>query len=130
MNMSMAWIISTRVWVDENTNDKINQLLQIGRGFINREKLFNGIIYEWIVSGGITNINNITYIDKYGKTDDISKIHCIWIVIENNLWGSFKILCSKKGLNINIGFKIAVNYFIDIINEDSTNMLIYFLAKK
>lgn len=120
----MRYIISRRVWVDENTNYILNNLYDYGKRFISREELVSAIIYEWVDSGGIDKINNVL-LEKFQNKKD--KAHYVWIQTTLDLWEEFKILCDYKDVNINTGFKFAVNNFMDVVITDSIDLLNYFL---
>lgn len=120
VNMSMVWIVEKRVWVDDTTYERLSGLFKITRGFIPRDILCDAIIYEWIKSGGDKKVGNII-LNEYTP-----KVHCVWIVIQNNLWNDFKTLCSIRELDINVGFRIAIYRFIYLINDGSIDLLKYF----
>lgn len=118
----MRWVVEKRLWVDDNTSDKINILLKIGRGFINREKLLDAIIYEWIRRGCPIDFGILCF-----NTDgnaDIIKRQFIYFKITESLWNNFNnVDCN---LNINVKFKIAVDYFYKEYN-DYQNLLRYII---
>jgi hypothetical protein len=114
----MDFFSSKRIWVDDFTHDDLERLYQIGKGVINRHKICRAILNEWINSGGQIKVGNIIF-DRY-----IKKRHCIYMVVEDNLWNNFRYLCSTRELDINIGFKIAVYHFI---NLDETILIQLFL---
>lgn len=128
----MKYVVQKRVWVDMSTHDELSVLFGIGRGFISREEILSAIIYEWINSGGATKIDNIMYVDidkRNGRivAEDILKRHFIYFSITDDLWDNFKDTCSNTGINVNVGFKIAVNNFADLVIKDSIDMLNYIL---
>lgn len=108
MLIDMEWISSKRIWVDSDTYDKLNNPFKIIGRYISREDLLNEILYGWINSGGYTNIGDIE-LDKY-----VLRSHCIWLHVEDNLWNTFKYLCSERIIDINVGFRIAVLYYFYI----------------
>ena len=112
---------SKRVWVDVDTFKKLNRLFDITRGYIRREKIFDEAIREWKKSNGNKRVGNIIL------NDDTSKMHRMWIVVEEDLWEDFKILCNRYDVNvdINVGFKIAIYRFIDSIENDPRKLLEY-----
>jgi len=106
--MKTIWIAEKRIWVDSETYDKLNNPFKITRIYINRERLLNDILYEWINSDGCMKIGNID-IYRY-----VLKTHCIWLRIDENLWDTFKRLCSDRIIDINVGFRMAVYYYFYI----------------
>jgi hypothetical protein len=117
--MIMDFFSSKRIWVDSTTYDKLDKLFQIRKGVVSREKIYRAIIYEWINNGGPTKVGDII-LDK-----SIQKRYCIWILIEENLWDEFRYLCSIRGLDINIGFKIAVYHFVNLDEAILIQLFLY-----
>lgn len=104
----MKWISDKRIWVDSDTYDKLNNPFKILGRYISREDLLNDILCEWINSGGCRKVGNID-LDRY-----VLKTHCIWLRVEDNLWNTFKCLCSDRIIDINVGFRTAVLYYFYI----------------
>lgn len=107
------YITYKRVWTDDVTFDKLSDLFQITRGSITRYRLYRTMLEEWIDSGGDKKIGNVIL------TEYTIKNHCVWITVEESLWDDFKTLCYMRELDINIGFRIAVYRFINLIDEDN-----------
>lgn len=104
----MDFLSEKRIWVDSDIYYKINNPFKIIGRYISREDLLNDILYEWIKSEGDTKVGNVD-LDIY-----ILKTHCIWLRVEENLWNTFKYICSNKIIDINVGFRIAVLYYFYI----------------
>ena len=119
----MDFLSSKRIWVDSNTYEQLDNLFQIGRGLVSREKIYHAIIREWVNNGGQVKIGKRIF------EDSIRKRHCIWILVEDNLWYQFRYFCSTRELDINIGFKMAVNNFYELfdVTIDSITLIKLFL---
>jgi len=116
----MKWISDKRIWVDDTTFNTLSYLFKATKGYINREKLCGAIICEWIKSEGNIKIGNIIL------NRDIQKIHCMWLVVDDDLWNTFKYMCYRNGIDLGSGFKIMVYRFVDLIDNDPEKLLGYF----
>ncbi len=113
------YIADKRIWVDDDTFIKLSNLFKVTRGLIPRYELCSAILEEWVNSGGSLKVRNII-LDEYS-----TKNHYIFIPIHEDIWDSFIYCCSNKKLNINIAFRIAVSYFINLIDQE-TDLMEYF----
>lgn len=123
-NIHMLWIVEKRVWIDDDTYDKLNDLFRKTRGYVKREILCNAILYEWIKNNGNLKIGNIVF-DRYSSS---RKINCAWLNVDETLWDNFRYLCHRTGLDINTGFRIAIYNFIYIIDDNYQTLLRYFFG--
>ena len=126
----MIWVVKKRVWVDSDTQSKLSELFRKTRGYVIRNQLIAHMLYEWISAEGITHVGDISYVDKFGDAENISKRRFINFQVEYFLWNDFICCCSDNGLNANIGFKIAVNHFLYIISNNYENILSYIIEQK
>lgn len=113
------YIVDKRVWVDDDTFIRLSNLFKTTRGVIPRYELCSAILEEWINSGGSLKVGNV-FLDAYS-----TKNHYLFIPIGEDVWDDFIWCCSNKKLNINIAFRIAVSYFINIIDQE-INLMDYF----
>ena len=119
------YIVDKRVWVDIEFFNILADLFKTTRGLIPRYELCSAILEEWLNSGGNIKVGNV-------KLDtNISKKyrHCLWLIIEEDIWNEFLEHCSLRGLNINVAFRIAVYSFIDMVDLWDGNyekLLVYF----
>lgn len=118
----MRYLLPRRVWIDEKTREVLDNLIIASAGLTKRDQLFDAIIYEWINTGGRVRINNINYAENFSPG-----IYILFNVTDDR-WNDFRILCSVKGLNTNIGMKIAIMSFVDLVITDSIDILEYFYS--
>jgi hypothetical protein len=98
----MDFISERRIWVDDVTFCKLKTLFDDIKGCTSRYYMCNTIISKWIDDGGNIKVGGIIF------EQNCSKKHFIWICVDDDLWDNFKILCDKRKLNVNDGFRIAV----------------------
>jgi len=125
--MTMIWIVNKRLWLDNNTYDKLRELFRKTKIYVNRNELLSLIICEWVNTEGIVDFDNVLYIDKHGNAENISRNRFIYFKISESLWNDFTRCCSDKKLNVNAGFKITINYFIHINENNYENIFRYIL---
>lgn len=122
----VQYIVDKRVWVDIEFFNILADLFKTTRGLIPRYELCTAIIEEWLNSGGNIKVGNIRLDTNISK--GVYR-HCLWLIIEENIWNEFLNHCSARGLNINVAFRIAVYNFIEMVNLWDGNydeLLIYF----
>lgn len=118
----MRYLLPRRVWIDEKTHEVLDNLMVASAGLTIRDQLFDAIIYEWINTGGRVRINNINYAENFVPES------FILFNVTDNRWNDFRTLCTIKRLNTNIGMKIAIMSFVDLVVTDSINILEYFFS--
>jgi hypothetical protein len=105
----VSYVADKRVWVDNNTYEILSNLFNNTRQLISRYDLCNSILDEWVKSGGVTKIGNINF-DNY-----ITRSHLMSISVDEEIWNNFIYTCRHR-FDMNLGFKLAVYYFIELIN--------------
>lgn len=119
------YIVDKRVWVDIEFFNILTDLFKTTRGLIPRYELCSAILEEWLNSGGNIKVGNV----KLDTNISNKYRHCLWLIIEEDIWNEFLELCSSRGLNINVAFRIAVYNFIEMVNLWDGNyeeLLVYF----
>lgn len=118
----VTYFTEKRVWVDDITFNILGEIFKFTKGYFGRDIVYKAIFNEWINSGGCMKIGNLI-LDQTAP-----KNHCIWVNVEEELWNNFKYLCNRDGRDINVAFKVAVNYFIDTIEREYESIFEFILV--
>lgn len=112
----MDFLNDVRVYVDDNTKMALESF---------KYNITNLVIEEWIVEqenlydrgrSGLGDLNSGNYCDLDSIEVDVESETCSYgirlkLFIRCDLWERFKNICRRKGIGIDVGFKMAVDRF-------------------
>ncbi len=113
----VRYVTHVRLWVDDYTYDKFNMLLSNTKGLLSRHQLCTAILEEWNKAGGPKKIGNVN-LDNY-----ITGTHFIPISANESAWYNFAAICTKNDIHIYPGFRMAVLYFLELVDMEMLMML-------
>ena len=118
----MDFISDKRVWVDSDTNsllDRIFSSSKMTNNIYDRNVLIDIVISEWLnkINSRYNDINDLIRIRSILVNREI----CLYFNIREELWNSFKDSCFKISINLSIGFKCALLYFVSSEHDIDNN---------